>query len=117
MPFQQCLECAAVEGRLFEQTAHLLTVLPPSGLHGNRRQIFHRHHLGLNARHFSVLRAIHRFVLQPVKQRRLIRAAQWYLQRLRRQPDAVRFDVVAIDGDPTVCEPTIRLIRGAFRVE
>jgi len=53
----------------------------------------------------------------PVKQRRLIRAAQWYLQRLRRQPDAVRFDVVAIDGDPTVSAPTIRLIRGAFRVE
>lgn len=53
----------------------------------------------------------------PMKQRHLIRAAQWYLQRLRRQPDAVRFDVVAIDGDPTISAPTIRLIRGAFRVE
>lgn len=51
-----------------------------------------------------------------LKQRHLIRAAQWYLRRLRRQPDAVRFDVVAIDGDPAVGEPTIRLIRGAFEV-
>ncbi|HCN89782.1 MAG TPA: YraN family protein [Oxalobacteraceae bacterium] len=32
------------------------------------------------------------------KQRRLIRAAQFYLQRYR-MPPACRFDVVAIDGD------------------
>ena len=36
--------------------------------------------------------------ITPAKQRRLIRAAQFYLQRLRTLP-ACRFDVIAIDGD------------------
>jgi len=34
----------------------------------------------------------------PGKQRRMVRAAQFYLQRYRRYPPC-RFDVVAIDGD------------------
>ncbi len=36
--------------------------------------------------------------ITPAKQRRLIRAAQFYLQRLRTLP-ACRFDVIAIDGE------------------
>lgn len=36
--------------------------------------------------------------ITPAKQRRLIRTAQFYLQRLRTLP-ACRFDVIAIDGD------------------
>ena len=36
--------------------------------------------------------------ITPAKQQRLIRTAQFYLQRLRSVP-ACRFDVIAIDGD------------------
>lgn len=36
----------------------------------------------------------------PAKQRKLILAAQHYLQRYR-MPPACRFDVIAIDGDET----------------
>ena len=49
----------------------------------------------------------------PRKQRRLIRAAQWYAQRLQRLPPEMRFDVVAIDWLPEGA-PRIELIRGAF---
>lgn len=46
------------------------------------------------------------------KQRRLIRAAQAYLQRLPDLPEQTRFDVVTIDW---ACpSPTPELIRGAF---
>ena len=47
------------------------------------------------------------------KQQRLIRAAQWYLKRLRALPPQIRFDVIAItwrtDGTSSV-----ELIPGAF---
>lgn len=52
----------------------------------------------------------------PLKQRHLIRAAQWYLKRLRRQPSVIRFDVVAIDWSPATAEPNLQLIRAAFDV-
>ena len=47
------------------------------------------------------------------KRHHLIRAAQWYLKRLRDVPDAVRFDVVVIEqeGDEA---PRLELIRSAF---
>ena len=48
------------------------------------------------------------------KRQRLIRAAQWYLMRLRRAPEVTRFDVVAIQSREAHPEPTIELIRGAF---
>jgi putative endonuclease len=38
--------------------------------------------------------------ITPAKQKRLITAAQHYLQRYR-MPPACRFDVIAIDGDET----------------
>ncbi len=47
------------------------------------------------------------------KRQRLIRAAQWYLQRLRTLPPASRFDVVAIQWEGPQA-PTIDLIRDAF---
>lgn len=47
------------------------------------------------------------------KRQRLLRAAQWYLHRLREQPALVRFDVVAIDWAPDG-SPAIQLIRSAF---
>lgn len=47
------------------------------------------------------------------KQRRLIRAARWYLQRLRALPRYTRFDVVALTWNDAV-EPSVELIRGAF---
>ncbi len=50
----------------------------------------------------------------PLKQRHLIRAAQWYLKRLRRQPSAIRFDVVAIEWTTTTSQPAVQLIRRAF---
>ncbi|MBI4354075.1 MAG: YraN family protein [Candidatus Omnitrophica bacterium] len=49
-----------------------------------------------------------------LKQRHLIRAAQWYLKRLRRQPAAIRFDVVAIDWTIASSQPSVQLIRRAF---
>lgn len=47
------------------------------------------------------------------KRQRLIRAARWYLARLRELPPEIRFDAVGItwhEGGP----PSIELIRGAF---
>ena len=49
-----------------------------------------------------------------LKQYHLIRAAQWYLKRLRRQPSTIRFDVVAIDWRAGKPQPTVQLIRAAF---
>ena len=51
------------------------------------------------------------------KRRRMVRAAQWYLQR--RRPawiGPVRFDVVAIDLDARE-RPSVRLIQNAFYSE
>lgn len=45
--------------------------------------------------------------ITPAKQRRLVRTAQFYLQRLRVLP-ACRFDVIAIDGD------TLRWLRNVI---
>ena len=47
------------------------------------------------------------------KRRRVIRAAQWYLNRCRELPRETRFDVVAIEWMPDA-QPTVELIRGAF---
>ena len=47
------------------------------------------------------------------KRQRLIRAARWYLARLRDLPPETRFDVVAIEWG-TGAQHTIELIRGAF---
>jgi len=47
------------------------------------------------------------------KRRHLLRAAQWYLARLRTQPQVVRFDVVGIRWR-TGRAPVVELIRGAF---
>ncbi len=47
------------------------------------------------------------------KRRRLIRAAQWYLQGLRELPPYTRFDVVAVRWDGSR-QPTVEHIRGAF---
>ena len=50
------------------------------------------------------------------KQRRIIRAARWYLQSCRLPYLDVRFDVVAIDWrDETA--PLVELIRGAFTAD
>ena len=46
--------------------------------------------------------------ITPAKQRRLIRTAQFYLQRLRTLP-ACRFDVIAIDGE------TLRWLKNAIQ--
>lgn len=51
-----------------------------------------------------------------VKQQRLIRAARWYLARLRAVPEAVRFDVVGIRWRPAGA-PEVSLIQGAFTVD
>lgn len=51
----------------------------------------------------------------PFKQRQIIRAARWWLQRERLHDQPARFDVVAVtlrDG-----EPVIELIRDAFEAE
>ena len=50
------------------------------------------------------------------KQQRLIRAARWYVNRLRELPPEIRFDVVAVTWHPSG-EPTFTLIRGAFDAE
>ena len=47
------------------------------------------------------------------KRQRLIRAAQWYLARLREPPPEIRFDVVAIEWG-TGASHTVELIRSAF---
>ena len=49
------------------------------------------------------------------KQRRVIRAAQWYLKRQRVIPESIRFDVVAVDW--SAAKPGIELIRSAFVVD
>ena len=50
------------------------------------------------------------------KRQRLIRAARWYLARLKELPPEIRFDVVAIDWEPAG-RPQIELIRGAFTAD
>lgn len=50
------------------------------------------------------------------KRRHLIRAAQWYLSRLRALPPEIRFDVVAIEWSADA-SPSIELIRGAFTAD
>ncbi|MBI3320752.1 MAG: YraN family protein [Candidatus Omnitrophica bacterium] len=47
------------------------------------------------------------------KQRRLLRAARWYLHRLRERPPEIRFDVVAIDWQAGRVS-NLELVRGAF---
>ena len=47
------------------------------------------------------------------KRRRLIRAARWYVERLRELPLEMRFDVVAISWEGERA-PTLELVRGAF---
>ena len=47
------------------------------------------------------------------KQRRLLRAARWYLARLRTVPPEIRFDVVAVDWSHRD-GPALELVRGAF---
>ena len=47
------------------------------------------------------------------KRRHLVRAAQWYLARLRALPPETRFDVVAVDWRPGAA-PALELVRGAF---
>lgn len=51
--------------------------------------------------------------LTDQKRRRLIRAARWYLQRLRNLPPEMRFDVVAIQWHREA-HPTVELVRDAF---
>jgi putative endonuclease len=51
------------------------------------------------------------------KQRRLIRVASWYLQRLTSLPRYTRFDVVGVTWPAAGGEPSIELIRGAFEVQ
>src|SRR3990167_5102817 len=50
------------------------------------------------------------------KQRRLIRAAQWYLESRRPSFLNARFDVVAIEWQREH-DPTVELIRGAFTAD
>ena len=50
------------------------------------------------------------------KQRRLIRAARWYLQSCRLSYLDIRFDVVAIDWREEAA-PVVELIRGAFTAD
>lgn len=50
------------------------------------------------------------------KRRHLIRAARWYLQRLRTLPEEIRFDVVAVDWSGPDA-PRLELIRRAFEVD
>ncbi len=50
------------------------------------------------------------------KQRRLIRAARWYLQRLPQAPAAVRFDVVAVAW-AAAGPPRTELVRDAFAAD
>ena len=46
------------------------------------------------------------------KRRRLLRAARWYLARLRSLPPEIRFDVVAIQWQQG--SPSAELVRHAF---
>ena len=47
------------------------------------------------------------------KRHHLIRAAQWYLLRLRTLPSETRFDVVGVEWT-TSARPTLELVKGAF---
>ena len=47
------------------------------------------------------------------KRRRIVRAARWYLKRLRMKPEFVRFDVVGIEWQEAG-RPTLELVQGAF---
>ena len=47
------------------------------------------------------------------KRHRIIRAARWYLNRLRTKPESVRFDVVGIEWHEAG-RPTLELVQGAF---
>ena len=53
--------------------------------------------------------------ITPMKRRRFIRAARWYLAR-RRWNGPVRFDVVAIDHRSDG-PPALTLLRGAFTAD
>lgn len=55
--------------------------------------------------------------ITPAKQRRLIRAARWYLQRHPAACADIRFDVVTVVVDSATGTPTIELIRGAFTAD
>jgi len=46
------------------------------------------------------------------KQRRLLRAARWYLQQHRISAEQIRFDVVAVNW--AVDPPALQLVRAAF---
>ncbi len=50
------------------------------------------------------------------KRLRLLRAAQWYLKRIRNEPAEIRFDVVAIDWSIDD-RPAVELVRGAFTAD
>ena len=50
------------------------------------------------------------------KRHRLIRAARWYLNRLRTLPEEIRFDVVAIQWQAAQ-SPLIEVVKGAFDAE
>ncbi len=50
------------------------------------------------------------------KRRRVIRAAEWYLQHRPDAPEEVRFDVVAVQWAEQK-EPTVELIKNAFNAE
>ena len=52
----------------------------------------------------------------PPKQRRIIRAARWYLQSCRLSYLDIRFDVAAIDWRDEAA-PVVELIRGAFTAD
>lgn len=50
------------------------------------------------------------------KRQRVIRAARWYLRRLRGLPEEIRFDVVAVDWSfPDA--PRLELLRAAFEAD
>ena len=51
------------------------------------------------------------------KRRRLSRAAARYLRRMRRKPEAIRFDVIEVIGASDGPPPTIRHIEGAFHID
>lgn len=54
--------------------------------------------------------------ITSTKRRRIIRAAQWYLQRQRTVPERIRFDVVAIQWNKGAA-PSVELIQGAFSAD
>ena len=50
------------------------------------------------------------------KQRRVIRAARWYLSRCASPPECIRFDVVAVDWSAGGA-PALELLQGAFTAD